>query len=96
MRAFLLKLPGGILRPAGEEDVEALRTVAVGDVIDVAWKRPRNYKFHKKFFAMLKVGFDAWEPPELEYRGLPVEKNFERFREDVIIARMHPARTFAA
>ena len=35
---------------------------------------------------MLNIGFDAWEPPEQEFRGLPVGKNFERFRKDCLIA----------
>lgn len=86
MKAYLRKLPGGIMRPDDEPSIEALKTIAVGAVISVEWKQPRNYKFHKKFFAMLKVGFDAWEPAELDYKGHPVQKNFDRFREDVIIA----------
>ena len=35
---------------------------------------------------MLNIGFDAWEPPELEYKGLLAQKSFERFRKDVTIA----------
>lgn len=65
-----------------------------------AWKRkepgemavmdlvfPRNYQFHKKLFALLTVGFDAWEPDRkrYSYKGKPIQKNFERFREQVII-----------
>lgn len=86
MKCFLRKLTGGVFRPDGEEDAEAMKMVPVGGVIKVEWHRPRNYQFHKKFFAMLQVGFDAWEPPEKEYKGLPVQKNFERFREDIIIS----------
>ena len=86
MKAFLRKLPGGIMRPDDESSMEALKTIAVGAVISVEWKHPRNYKFLRKFFAMLKVGYDAWEPAEQEYKGLPVQKNFDRFREDVTIA----------
>ena len=86
MKAYLRKLPGGIMRPDDEPSMEALKTVAVGAVISVEWKHPRNYQFHKKYFAMLKVGYDAWEPVEQEYKGLSVQKNFDRFREDVTIA----------
>lgn len=86
MKAFLRKLPGGIMRPDDEQSAEALKTIAVGAVISVEWKHPRNYKFHKKLFAMLGVGFNAWEPAEQEFKGLPVQKNFDRFRRDVIIA----------
>ena len=47
--------------------------------------KPRNYPFLKKFFALVKVAFDAWEGPETEYKGMPVEKNLERFRKDLLI-----------
>jgi len=76
----------GALYPAGAGDRELIDRYPVGSFLRADVVRPRNYKFHKMFFAMLSVGFDAWEPPEQEFRGLPVQKNFERFRKDVVIA----------
>ncbi len=84
--ALLRKIQGGALIPADDESAEALTRIKAGDMVRVKWSRPRNVKFHRKFFAMLGVGFDAWEPPELAHKGLPVQKNFERFRKDVVIA----------
>lgn len=57
---------------------------------------PRNAKFHRKYFALLNVGFDAWEPPRQRktYKGIPVQKNFEQFREDITIAAGFYERTF--
>lgn len=86
MKAFLRKLPGGLWRADDEEGVEALSKIPSGKVIRVEWHQPRNYRFHKKFFAMLKVGYDAWEPQEAEFKGMPVQKNFDRFRDDVLVA----------
>jgi hypothetical protein len=42
------------------------------------------------------MGFDAWEPPRQRktYKGLPVVKNFECFREEVIIAAGFYEQTF--
>lgn len=56
---------------------------------------------HKKFFKMLEYAFDVWEPepPDSEktkieyeeafgawtFRGIPIQKNRERFREQMII-----------
>ena len=57
-----------------------------GKFLKVKITVPRNVQFHRKFFAMLDVGFDAWEPPGQEYKGLPVQKNRSRFRKDCIIA----------
>ena len=57
-----------------------------GDLINVDVSFPRNPKFHRKFFALLQVGFEAWEPAfEVRVGGEPVGKNFERFRKDVTI-----------
>ena len=37
------------------EDDEVLKGIPLGEVIKVTWTRPRNYKFHKYFFALLKL-----------------------------------------
>lgn len=57
---------------------------------------PRNSKFHRKFFALLNVGFDAWEPnrKHKSYKGLVVQKNFEQFREDITILAGYYEQTF--
>lgn len=76
------------------EDAKAAALVAVSilPVGEHGWEvlierhKKRNYKFHKKLFALLDIGFDAFEPPTQEYKGLPVQKNFKRFRKDVTIA----------
>jgi hypothetical protein len=61
----------------------------VGECVRVAYVVPRNAKFHRKFFAMLNVGFDAWDPMRERkrntYKGVVIAKNFEQFREDVTI-----------
>ena len=45
----------------------------------------RNVAFHRKYFALLNIGFDNWEPGEINSKyGVP-EKNFKRFREDIAI-----------
>lgn len=36
--------------------------------------------------ALFRLAYDAWEPlTPLEYKGLPVAKDFERFRKDMTI-----------
>ena len=58
---------------------------------------PRNPKFHRKLFALLTVGFDNWEPDrkKFAYCGRPIEKNFERFREQVLILAGHYDQIFS-
>ncbi len=86
MELLLVKTPQGAFIPFDDDQAEACRRFKVGATVRAEVSAMRNYRFHKKFFAMLDVGFDAWEPPEAEYRGLPVQKNKTRFRKDCIIA----------
>ena len=40
---------------------------------------------HRKYFALLKIAYDNWEPGEINSKyGVPM-KNFERFRKDIAI-----------
>ena len=57
----------------------------IGDEVKAPWKRTRQLWRHKKYFALLNVGFDNWNPGEINSKyGIP-EKNFERFRKDIAI-----------
>lgn len=85
MEMLLLRTPIGFI-PASEGEADKCKRVKMGATIRADVVQPRNAKFHRKFFAMLDVGFDAWEPPEAEFRGLPVQKNRDRFRKDCIVA----------
>lgn len=65
------------------------KKVKPGEIYSCEIKRKRNPKFHRKFFAMMKVGYDAWEPC-VTYEGVPLNKDFESFRKDVqIMAGYH-------
>ena len=86
MKVCVLKSPAGALIPADEEASDLLRKIKAGTPLSVDVKRIRNYKFHKKMFALFKLAFDVWEPVEpLEYKGVPVAKDFDRFRKDITI-----------
>jgi hypothetical protein len=86
MRVEMLKSPSGALVPASEEAGDMLRKIKAGSPVFVEVKRIRNYKFLKKAFALFKLAFDVWEPVEpLEYKGVPVAKDFDRFRKDITI-----------
>jgi hypothetical protein len=88
--AYFLKLPNRCLIPATEQDEELLSRIKTGEPVKLKFSRPRNYQFHKKFFALMNLAFDYWEPPE-HGKGsaiaekMPIEKNFDRFRKDIII-----------
>ena len=58
----------------------------LGTSIHGKFTKMRNAGFHRKYFALLNLGFEYWEPPELpEEYGRTPEKNFDRFRYDLAI-----------
>ena len=81
---YLTKTHYGLV-PGDQPTLDYITHMDHGQIIRGEFKKVRNYEFHKKFFALLQVGFDAWESPDLEYKGEKVEKNYERFRKDVTI-----------
>lgn len=46
------------LVPSSDDDRVKLRGVKLGDEVCVEIRRPRNVRFHRKFFAMLNIVFD--------------------------------------
>lgn len=46
---------GTVFVPTLDSDPDKL---SVGEVIRVEWTRPRNHRMHRKFWALVKVGFD--------------------------------------
>lgn len=83
----LIKRPGDYLVPATEMDRQLLERIKIGEGITCNFRRKRSLWQHRKFFALMHFAFDCWEPThEPEYKGLPVVKEFNRFRKDVTIA----------
>ena len=51
----------GALRPTDDEGTEAMQKISDGSLVKVTWTRPRNIRFHNKFFAMLGIVFKNQE-----------------------------------
>lgn len=84
----MTKTPQGALAPADAASLEQLGRLKVGQEVWVDVVRARNTAFHRKWFALVGVGFDAWEPPvaqEGPFAGLQPIKSFDRFRKDLTI-----------
>lgn len=63
------------LQPATEADREFCQKWKVGQVLHGKITKMRNARFHGKFFAMLDLAFEYWEPkggliPRQELRGI--------------------------
>ncbi|MFA7302029.1 MAG: DUF1367 family protein [Candidatus Shapirobacteria bacterium] len=84
MKITITKAANG-LHLADEESTEALAKVKVGTALVCNVTQPRNYNFHKKYFALLDYAFDIWQPEEKTYKDQVIQKNKERFRKDIQI-----------
>lgn len=62
MELTLLKMSGGVLAPSTPSDAEVLRTLPIGSLIQAKGTGRRNLAFHRRFFALLNLTFDYWEP----------------------------------
>ncbi len=65
-----------------EIDQEELDKIANNSYIHVDIKKPRNPQFHRKFFAMLNVGFSLWNPT---FDNDLAEKDYDEFRKYCLI-----------
>lgn len=93
MKMRLLKRPDGLYQAYDAESQLSARRHRSGAIVEADVVQPRNWRYHKKYFALLKLGFDYWEP-DLEYQGRPVAKDFDRFRKDVAILAGHYNRVW--
>ena len=80
----LVKDMGGF-KPLGSDDSELMKKIPLGSVIEGEFSKKRNPLFHRKFFALLNIGYEYWNPPEADWRGFKAVKNFDVFREQVTI-----------
>jgi hypothetical protein len=86
MDMVLVKTPNGALAPADGEARAMIEKLKAGQGVRATLRRARNVRFHRKAFALFKLAFDTWKPvTPLEYQGLPVAKDFDRFRKDMTI-----------
>lgn len=92
----VVKTSSGELRGYGQEHDAAFKrfktftkNLEPGEFFTFSYRKPRNVRFLRKFFALLNHAFEHWEPEHgrkrLTYRGKPIAKSFEGFREMVIV-----------
>ena len=77
------------LIPDGEDAGEWFAKVKSGARVVAKVTVPRNGKFHRKFFAMLKVAYDNWDKPTIETPLGPAMCSIDAFRNDVIVLAGH-------
>jgi len=75
MKITLIKTLNGKFVPAYDTDHENAKKIKANEPYEFEYKKPRNYQFHKKFFALVNLVFDNQE------RYL----NLDHLRKDLII-----------
>lgn len=87
---YLRKTISGLV-PDREEDAELIRRFKVGSVVKAEITHPRNLRFFRKWFALVKVAFGLWEETGIHatHKGQTILPNFEKFRKDVTILAGH-------
>ena len=53
----MIKTPSGS-KPMYDSDFENYSKIAMGEVFEIDYKKPRNYKFHRKFFSLIKLAYE--------------------------------------
>ena len=84
MEVNLIKTISGLV-PSDPDSEAWYNKLKIGNVVHADFRKYRHPIFHRKYFALLNIGFDNWTPGEINSKyGVP-EKNFERFRKDIAI-----------
>jgi hypothetical protein len=88
MKHYFTKTQTGLM-PADAEAEEWYNKLKAGAVVSGDFKKTQNAKFHRKMFALLKLGFDNWQQPEVKVsicgENVVPNKSFLRFRKDLTI-----------
>lgn len=79
MEIHLVRTSTG-LRPYTDDDYEELKKIKVGSIVKANIVRPRNVKFHRKFFALIRAAWDCLtEQQRINLRSI------DTFREELLI-----------
>ena len=74
MKILVIKTNQG-LKPCYDSDYEIYSKIQLGEQFEIEYKKKRNLKFHKKYFALLKLCFENQE----------IYRSIEELRLDLIV-----------
>lgn len=86
MKFIMRKGQAHTLQAIDDDGEEYLDKIKIGESVLCDIKKPNNLKFHQKLIVLTKHAFEAWDPPDQEFRGHIVQKNFDKFRKDITVA----------
>ena len=79
MDILVVKTINGLLKPAFDEDLDSFKKLPKDGYFEIKYTKKRNVKFHRKFFALLKIAYEN----QSDYRLI------EDLRRDLIITSGH-------
>ncbi|MDO4163976.1 MAG: DUF1367 family protein [Bacteroides sp.] len=83
MDIFCKVTPYGLV-PLYDTDLDMKKRLKVGRIVKCRVSNPRNYEFHKKFFALVRLTFDNLPTPLAEYWNVRSEEDMlRRFKRDL-------------
>lgn len=85
MAYLFRKTSSTTIEVASNDAFDYLATCKLGDDLLIAAKHPRNYKFHKKIFALVKWAYLNVDHPEVFHEGEKLAIDIESFRSELII-----------
>lgn len=81
-----------VLLPCDEEAKGKMTKLSQDKIYNVDVKHDRNYRFHRKFFALLNYAFDIWKDKPAWSKQDQVLFSFDAFRKNItILAGYHNA-----
>ena len=86
MEITLIKTLNGSFKPAYDSDYEKEKKINLNEPLIYSYSKPRNYRFHKKFFALVNMVFDNQEQyTNIEHlrKDLTIESGFYDTRYDL-------------
>lgn len=94
----LMKVRGGLV-PCDPGSERFLERIPFGEGVQFSVKVVRRVRQHRKFFALLRLAFDTWEPPRLllpvrlkdgqTIEPQRISRDFEKFREELLVKAGH-------
>ena len=100
MKLYLVKNENGQFIPAFNSDYESAKKIKAGETVEATIVRPRNIKFHRKFFALLNMGFSNQEKYDCfeDYRAVFIMKtgNYKVIETDKGVVYLPKSISFAA
>ena len=85
MKALLKKTSHNTLTPSNQETQRWFDGLKIGAEVHGPLRQRRILWKHRKYFALLNIAYDHWEPGEIDSKYGKPEKNFDRFRKDIAI-----------